>query len=186
MPAVHAGQIPDGLAAIDAHHAALDAARHQLAETTAALEVVLGVPPLAHQARPPRRLRIGAAAQLVGVQPAALRSWEQLGLIQPGRDASSNYRVYDERLLRRLRVIALLRQAGYDVAAISTTLAELDAGEPQRAVAVIDQRRQELAAASWRCLAAACHDYVSTWSAAPTADITPSAARPAAACDPGK
>ncbi|HZG69309.1 MAG TPA: hypothetical protein VEZ12_21425, partial [Herpetosiphonaceae bacterium] len=67
-----------------------------------------------------------------------------------------------ERQLRRLRIVALLRQANYDFAAIRTTLDELEAGQPQRAVAAVERRRSELAGMSWRCLeaVAAFHAYV--------------------------
>jgi hypothetical protein len=58
--------------------------------------------------------------------------------------------------------VALLRQANYDFAAIRATLDELEAGRPQRAVAAVEQRRGELARASWRCVEAiaALHAYV--------------------------
>ena len=84
-------------------------------------------------------------------------------MLQPGRDTSSKYRLYDEQQLRRLRIVALLRRANYDFAAIRTTLAELEAGQPQRALAAVEQRRGELAEVSWRCLQAmaALHGYVS-------------------------
>jgi DNA-binding transcriptional MerR regulator len=85
---------------------------------------------------------------------SALRFWEQQGLLQPVREHNSNYRLYDAHQLHRLRIVALLRQANYDFAAIWTTLDELDAGQPQRAVAAVEQRRGELARVSWRCLQA--------------------------------
>jgi DNA-binding transcriptional MerR regulator len=99
-------------------------------------------------------LRVGAAARLVGVRVSALRFWEQQGLLRPIRENGSNYRLYDEQQLRRLRIVALLRGANYDFAAIRTTLDELEAGQPQRAVAAVEQRRSALARMSWRCLQA--------------------------------
>jgi DNA-binding transcriptional MerR regulator len=120
------------------------------------------------------QLRVGAAARLVGVRVSALRFWEQQGLLQPQRDKHSNYRCYDAHQLRRLRIVALLRQANYDFAAIRTTLDELEAGRPQRALAAVEQRREALARRSWRCLAAlaALHSYVETFLGATVARVT--------------
>ena len=154
MGALHGGQRAEALALIDERHAELAATRQQLAETLAALSLLTTqLPTVAHPRAAPR-LRVGAAAQLVGVRVSALRFWEQQGLLHPVRDDESNYRLYDEQQLRRLRIVALLRQANYDFPAIRTTLNELEAGEPQRAVAAVELRRNELAANSWRCLQA--------------------------------
>lgn len=78
------------------------------------------------------------------------------------REKDSRYRLYDDRQLHRLRIVALLRQANYDFDAIHTTLRELDAGQPQRALAAVEERRNELARTSWRCLRAMAvfYDYV--------------------------
>ncbi len=154
MQAAHAGRLADALALIDERHAELDRTRQQLAQTLATLQVLAAQLPVATQPRGARRLRVGAAARLVGVRVSALRFWEQEGLLHPSREEGSKYRLYDERQLRRLQVVALLRQGNYDFDAIRTTLAELEAGQPQRAVAAIEQRRGELARLSWRCLQA--------------------------------
>ncbi len=162
MEAAHAGRLAHALALVDRRHAELAATRAQLDDTLAALHVLaeqLPAPPHPHAAE---RLRAGAAARLVGVRVSALRFWETQGLLQPSRERGSNYRLFDERQLRRLRIVALLRQANYDFAAIRTTLDELEAGRPQRAVAAVEQRRSQLAALSWRCLEAlaALHAYL--------------------------
>lgn len=154
MQAVHQGRLSDALALIDQRHAELDRTRQQLEQTLSALSVLAAQLPSEVPPRVSQRLRVGAAARLVGVRVSALRFWEQQGLLQPVRDNGSNYRLYDERQLRRLRIVALLRQANYDFSAIRTTLDELEAGQPQRAVAAVEQRRSELASQSWRCLQA--------------------------------
>jgi len=154
MQAVHRGDLPAALALIDARHAELAATRQQVEQTLAALRALAAQPAGTGGARHGPRLRVGAAARQVGVRVSALRFWEQQGLLQPIRESGSRYRLYDERQLRRLRIVALLRQANYDFAAIRTTLAELEAGRPQRAVAAVEQRRSELAGMSWRCLEA--------------------------------
>jgi DNA-binding transcriptional MerR regulator len=163
MQAVHQDRLSHALALIDERHAELARTRLQLEQTLAALKVLAAQLPSETHAYASQRLRVGAAARLVGVRVSALRFWEQQGLLQPIRENSSKYRLYDEQQLRRLRIVALLRQANYDVAAIRTTLEELEAGRPQRAVAAVEQRRSELSSMSWRCLEAmaALYAYIS-------------------------
>lgn len=171
LAAAHGGDLAGALALLDARHAALDRTRQQLAQTLAALGAIAGraadepSPRAAPGLRTGTGLRVAAAARLAGVRVSAVHFWEGLGLLQPAREPGSNYRLYDERQLRRLRVVALLRAGGYDFDAIRATLDELDAGEPARAVAAIERRRGELAAQSWRCLraAAALYEYASDY-----------------------
>ena len=99
-------------------------------------------------------LRVGQAARQVGVRVSALRFWEEEGLLHPQRDDSSGYRLYDEQQLRRLRVVVLLRDAGYAVEAIRLVLDELAAGRPERALRAVEGRRVEVARASRACAAA--------------------------------
>lgn len=154
MAAVHADQLAQALALIDRRHAELAATRAQLGDTLAALHVLAAQLPAEAHPHAAERLRAGEAARLVGVRVSALRFWEAQGLLQPSREPGSNYRLFDERQLRRLRIVALLRQANYGFEAIRATLDELEAGRPQRAVVAVEQRRSQLAAHSWRCLEA--------------------------------
>lgn len=154
MQLVHQGKLAYALTLIDERHAELARTRLHLDQTLAALRVLVAQLPAAAHAHSAQRLRVGEAARLVGVRVSSLRFWEQQGLLQPSREKSSRYRFYDERQLRRLRIVALLRQAHYDFAAIRTTLDELEAGKPRRAVAAVEQRRSELASRSWRCVEA--------------------------------
>lgn len=163
MQAVHKGRLAHALALIDERHAELAGTRLQLEQTLAALSVLAAQLPSETHAHVSKGLHVGAAARLVGVRVSALRFWEQQGLLEPSREKGNKYRLYDEQQLRRLRIVALLRQANHDFDAIRTTLAELEAGQPQRAVAAIEQRRSEVARMSWRCLEAiaALHAYIS-------------------------
>lgn len=154
MRAVHQDKRSDALALIDERHAELARLRLELDHTLAALALLAAQLPKQIPHRTAPRLRVGAAADLVGVRVSALRFWEEQGLLRPVRDAESRYRLYDEHQLRRLRIVALLRQAHYDFAAIRTTLDELEAGQPERAIAAIEQRRGALADTSWRCIQA--------------------------------
>ncbi len=160
MQALHQHQLDTALALIDARHAELHQTRQQLDETLAALSVLAAQPP--PRQRRAQRLRVGQAARRAGVEVSALHFWEAQGLLQPVRDQRSNYRLYDEPQLRRLHIIVLLRQASYDIPAIRATLSALDAGQPEHAVAAIEQRRRDLASTSWKCVAAtaALHAYV--------------------------
>jgi len=154
MQAVHQDKLADALALIDERHAELARTRLQLEQTSAVLSILAAQLPSATRSHIPERLHVGAAARLVGVRVSALRFWEQQGLLHPVREKHSRYRVYDEQQLRRLRIVALLRQANYDFAIIRTTLEEFESGQPQRVVAAVEQRRNELARTSWRCLQA--------------------------------
>lgn len=163
MKAVHQRRLADALALIDQRHAEFATTRSQLEQTLKSLNVLAAQLPSKMHAPGAERLRVGAAARLVGVRVSAVRFWEQHGLLRPIREKGSRYRIYDEQQLRRLRVVALLRQSHYDFAAIRSTIDELESGQPQRAVAAVEQRRSELARQSWRCLAAmaALHAYIS-------------------------
>jgi DNA-binding transcriptional MerR regulator len=74
-------------------------------------------------------LRIGEAAQVLGVTIDILRNWDRNGLIDIPRDPANGYRRYGEREIGRLRIIRLLSRAGYSLAAILRMLLQLDRGE---------------------------------------------------------
>ena len=171
MQAVHQDRLPEALALIDQRHAELTRTRLELEQTLATLSLLATQLPSDMPTRFTQGLRVGAAAHLVGVRVSALRFWEQQGLLQPSREDDSKYRRYDERQLRRLRIVALLRQANYDFAAIRTTLAETEAGQPQRAIAAVEQRRGALASRSWCCLRAMALFYAYTSEFLDGADI---------------
>ena len=66
-------------------------------------------------------LDIGEVARRAAVRPSALRYYEELGLLaSPSRTAGR--RQYDESVLRRLRVIALAKEAGFTLADIRELL----------------------------------------------------------------
>ncbi|MEO7909305.1 MAG: MerR family transcriptional regulator, partial [Roseiflexaceae bacterium] len=112
MQAVHQGKRAHALGLIDERHAELARTRGQLEQTLTALTILAHLPSDIH-AHVSERVRVGAAARLVGVRVSALRFWEQQGLLQPIRENGSKYRLYDQQQLRRLRIVALLRQANY-------------------------------------------------------------------------
>lgn len=73
-------------------------------------------------------LRIGQVAERLGVTIDTLRSWERNGLIAVPRDPRSGYRRYSAAEIGRLRVIRLLRQAGYSCMAILRIFLRLQHG----------------------------------------------------------
>lgn len=74
-------------------------------------------------------LQIGQAARLLGVTNDILRNWDRNGLIEIPRDPVNGYRRYGAGEISRLRVIRMLSQAGYSLAAILRMLIQLDRGE---------------------------------------------------------
>lgn len=112
MRAVHEGDVPGALALVDAAHAALHEERVSLRAASEALEALAdeepGVP-----SRSGGGLRIGEVAALVGVRASALRVWEAAGLLAPGRERGTKYRVYGPADVRDARVVRALRRSHY-------------------------------------------------------------------------
>ena len=154
MQALHRGELSAALALIDTRHAELASKRLQVEQTLAAMRALAAQSATLHSARHPQRLRVGEAAKQVGVRVSALHFWEQQGLLHPLREQSSRYRLYDEQQMRRLRVVVLLRDAGYDFNVILPVLDELAAGRPEKAIAAVERRREELTRTSWACIEA--------------------------------
>lgn len=74
------------------------------------------------------RLLVGRVAERLNVTIDALRSWERNGLIAVPRDPRNGYRRYGAAEIGRLRVIRLLRQAGYSTMAILRMFLRLERG----------------------------------------------------------
>jgi DNA-binding transcriptional MerR regulator len=88
-------------------------------------------------------LRIGAAAQLLGVTTDVLRNWERNGLISVPRDPRNGYRLYGADEIGRLRVIRMLRRAGYSMMSILRMLLHLDQGGEGNLRQVLDTPRPD-------------------------------------------
>lgn len=152
MRAVHSENLDAALALVDERHAEIHRERREIDAAVDALETLLENAP-DPGGRPRHRgvLRVGEAARAVGVRPSALRFWEQQELLQPGRDESSGYRLYDQRQMRRLEVVVLLRGVNYDFDAIRSVLDELAAGKPESTLRAAEKRRHEIASSSRAC-----------------------------------
>lgn len=173
MRRVQQNDLPGAVALVDERHAVLHRQRQEVAETLRALETLrAGVPAGASARRrrgaepaadgpdrvpgsrwraSPDRLRIGEAARRAGVRASAARFWEEQGLLHPGRDPESGFRLYDREQLVRLHVVAVLRQANYAFDAIGAVLDELAGGRPDTALSAIERRREDLARAGTLC-----------------------------------
>lgn len=154
MRALHRDELAAALGTIDQSHAELSSKRLQVEQTLAALRKLAAQPAALTSSRAPRLLRIGEAARQVGVRVSALHFWEQQGLLHPLREQSSRYRLYDEQQMRRLHVVVLLRDAGYAFDVIQAVLDELAVGRPEKAIAAVEKRREELTRISWMCVEA--------------------------------
>jgi DNA-binding transcriptional MerR regulator len=164
MQAIHQGDPEKAVALIDEFHAQLAHKRVQLEQTLTILRT-LATTPISPSTRRSQHLRIGEAAQQVGVRVSAVHFWEQEGLLHPTRDPHNRYRLYDEAQLRRLRVITVLREAGYPFDAVRLALDELAAGQPGKAIAGVEHRGLDIARTSLECITALTHfhAYVSTY-----------------------
>jgi DNA-binding transcriptional MerR regulator len=71
-------------------------------------------------------LQTTQAARLLDITVDMMRNWERSGLITVPRNPANGYRQYSAAEIGRLRVIRLLRQAGYSPMAILRMLVQLD------------------------------------------------------------
>jgi DNA-binding transcriptional MerR regulator len=154
MRAIHRGDLAAALAIIDERHAEQARKRFQVEQTLVALRSLAAQRDAMRHSPHAQPLRVGEAAKQVGVRVSAVHFWEQQGLLSPSREPHNRYRLYDERQMRRLRVVALLRDAGYSFSVIQSALDELAAGRPEQAIAAVENRREELTRVSWSCVEA--------------------------------
>ncbi|MEU4983336.1 MerR family transcriptional regulator [Streptomyces sp. NPDC021969] len=161
MRAVHAGDVAGALALVDAAHAALHEERVGLRAAREALEALAA--PAGRDAAPPppsgdgpHGLRIGEVAALVGVRTSALRVWEAAGLLVPGRDHGTGYRVYGPADVRDARVVRTLRRSHHLFEQIRPVLEDLRrAGSSEALRAAVEARGRALTARTRSMLAGA-------------------------------
>ena len=82
---------------------------------------------------------ISVAAELTGLHPQTLRTYERLGLITPGRTGGGGRR-YSQRDIERLRTISELTSAGTGIEGVRRIL------ELENRVAALAARNEELQA----------------------------------------
>jgi len=81
---------------------------------------------------------ISVAAELTGLHPQTLRTYERMGLIRPGRTGGGGRR-YSHRDIELLRTISELTAAGIGIEGVRRIL------DLQHQVAALEQRNEELA-----------------------------------------
>ena len=91
----------------------------------------------------PQPLRIGEVAQRLGVTRDMLRNWDRNGLLTVPRDPVSGYRQYGPAEIGRVRVIRMLRQAGYSIMAILRMVIQFDQGQRQNLRETLDTPRPD-------------------------------------------
>jgi MerR family redox-sensitive transcriptional activator SoxR len=72
-------------------------------------------------------MQIGDVARRTGLRPSALRYYERAGLLPPPARHSKR-RLYDDRVLGRIRMIQIARAAGFTIAETRKFLAGFPAG----------------------------------------------------------
>jgi DNA-binding transcriptional MerR regulator len=80
-----------------------------------------------------RRWRIGEVAELTGLTVRTLRHYDEIGLLAPSGRSSGGYRLYSEADHRRLYRILALRELGFSLEDIASTLAA-EGEDPRPAV----------------------------------------------------
>jgi DNA-binding transcriptional MerR regulator len=155
MCLVHAGDIRGLARALDLAHASLQRQREDLAQTLVMLDA-LAQTDLAEHRHPFARgsLYIGDVARMVGVPTTTIRFWEDQGLCRPARDRQSGYRTYDPATVRDIRVIVILRDAGYGIEAMRPILRELANRNPEAVRRILLQRQDQIDLTSERRYAA--------------------------------
>jgi MerR family mercuric resistance operon transcriptional regulator len=68
------------------------------------------------------QLTIGALAKAGGIPTSTVRYYERAGLLRPTRRSGSNYRLYSDEDLRRLRFVRAAQATGFTLADIRQLL----------------------------------------------------------------
>lgn len=165
MQAVNGGGIDRALRLIDAGHAQLADDRRTLETVEAALHDLAAHHGAAGPDGPePGRPAgpqspgtfIGPLARRIGLRPATLRTWERAGLVVPGRDPHTGYRVYRPDDVRDVLLAHQLRRGGHGLEQIAQVLAQVRAaGGPEPLRATLRQWHERLTARGLAMLAGA-------------------------------
>ena len=88
-------------------------------------------------------LAIGEVSKILGVNIDVIRNAERNGLITVPRNSYNNYRLFGKREIERLRIIRMLRKAGYSHMAILRMFLELDKGNTRDLKKTLDTPRPD-------------------------------------------
>lgn len=126
MQAVNRSETDAALKLIDESHAQLLDDRRTLQAVAEALRALAPAKPVESGVT-----FIGPLARKLGIRPATLRKWERAGLVQPGRDPRTGYRVYTGADVRDARLAHQLRRGGYLLEQIAPLIAQVRAAGGQ-------------------------------------------------------
>lgn len=93
--------------------------------------------------RSDQSLTIQGAADQLGLTVDTVRGWEREGLLHVPRNPVNGYRQYGAAEIGRLRVIRMLRMAGYSTMAILRMTLQLDSGQAGDLRAALDTPRPD-------------------------------------------
>src|SRR5207248_5332568 len=68
---------------------------------------------------------IGELAHRLGVTAATVQAWERAGILVPGRDRATGYRVFRAADVRDAELAHLLRRGGYPLEHIATVVTQV-------------------------------------------------------------
>ncbi len=89
-------------------------------------------------------MRIGELAKLAGKSVAALRYYEQIGLLVPSQRSEAGYREYSPETVERVRFIVQAQERGFSLQEIKAVLKLSDTGSaPCASVAKAARRKVE-------------------------------------------
>ena len=125
MQAVNRDAVGEALRLIDTSHAQLLDDRRTLLAVEAALGDLGNAPATVPAER--GDMFVGPLARRLGIRPATLRTWERAGLVQPGRDPHTGYRVYRPADVRDAHLVHQLRRGGYGLEQIAPLIAQVRA-----------------------------------------------------------
>ena len=157
---------------LDESHAQLLEDRHTLQAVEAAVRDLAPLP------QEPGDTFVGPLASRLGLRAATLRKWERAGLVRPGRDPRTGYRVYRPSDVRDVLLAHQLRRGGYRLAEIAPVIAQVrSAGGVAPLEAMLYDWQTRLATRSRAMLrgAAALDAYLSCRSAAASGGDGPGA-----------
>lgn len=91
--------------------------------------------------KPPRGLRIGELAKLLGTTTKTLRFYEQIGLLEPVQRNDSAYRLYDQGAVETARLVIGLRHLELTIPELQQIVSDDGATtRRRRLLALMDER----------------------------------------------
>ncbi|MEU5261739.1 TioE family transcriptional regulator [Amycolatopsis sp. NPDC021455] len=122
MNAVHDDDLDRALTLVDRGHAQLSRDRETLNTVRTAIgHLTTGPAP----ERAATDWSIGELAHRLGVTAATVRAWERAGILMPGRDRTTGYRVFRAADVRDAELAHLLRRGGYPLGQIATVVEQV-------------------------------------------------------------